>query len=212
MTQCHPTEISRSPRGPRRGNARRGNARRGSARWFGVLALLLLWGGISACDPSRPPKGTVLALKGNKGALCMFNRQCASNECRASHCTAKIEKVGPGGSCESDRYCLSKLYCDTSAKKCTPVMHCKVAAEPLKRCAEQVFLAFKPSKRRVLKRLRLSSRKRVVDRARRKLYRALCRLTQSNHLTYKRVVALQKALKITDCDKFAAAFRKAVGT
>jgi hypothetical protein len=173
-----------------------------------VIGLLVL--ASAACSPSRPPKGDKLRLKGNKGAICLANRECASMECRGGRCTEKIEKVGLGLWCKSHKGCKDGLYCDTKAKKCAPYIQCEKLESKLKSCVADVYGKFRPSQVRRLRRMRGRSRRRFLRRSYRILRRILCRATRSKALPFKRAVKLKRAAEHKDCKQFAADFHAAL--
>jgi len=183
----------------------------GHGHWHGLLlgfGLLFTLG--SACSPSRPPKGDELRLKGRKGAICLADRECASQECRGGRCTEKIEKVGLGLWCDQHRGCKEGLYCDKKAKKCAPHIDCEKLEPRLKSCVAEVYVKFRPSQKGRLRRMRARSRRRFLQRNYRILRRLLCRATRSKSMAYERALKLKRAAGHKDCEKFAADFYAAL--
>ncbi len=168
------------------------------------VVCVLLWG---SCDPPRPPVGQRLRLRGAKGAFCSYDRECASGTCLGKRCTEKIEKVGLGGECTSDDYCKKGFHCDTAAKKCAPNLACEKFSSKLRACALDVYIAFRPKEGRKLRRMKPRQRRRFLNRVHRILYKGLCGLTRSG-ASFKRSMALQRALKQKSCAKFAAYYYK----
>jgi hypothetical protein len=161
--------------------------------------------GAAGCSSSRPPTGKRLRLKGAKGAICTYDRECASDKCLGRRCTEKIEKVGLGGECTGDDYCQKGFRCDVTAKKCTPKINCDKFSDKLRKCIAEVYISFKPKEAGKLKRMRARARKRFYRKRHihRILFKRLCRLTRRG-TTYKKSLALQRALKQSNCSKFAA--------
>jgi len=167
---------------------------------FATSALLL---GAAGCSGSRPPTGQRLRLKGTKGAVCTYDRECQSGKCLGRRCTEKIDKVGLGGECTGDDYCMEGFHCDRSAKKCAPKLSCDAFSDKLRRCIADVYISFRPKQARKLRRMKARAKKRFFNQIYRILYKGLCRLTRGG-ASYKRSLALQRALKQTGCSKFAA--------
>jgi len=173
-------------------------------------SLMLLWQ--TGCGPSAPPKGTQLRLRGTKGAICLYNRECASNECRGGHCTEKVDKVGLGGECEGSQFCLEGLYCDLKAKKCAPAIKCEDLQDRLESCIQVVYETLKPSQTARLRRMRSRTRKRFLARVNQILYSRICRATRSGGLPYKGAVRLKAAKAKTDCRAFAIELKAAMSS
>jgi hypothetical protein len=192
-----------APRSPRSGFGHG----RGLGLFLGLVSLATLG---SACSPPRPPKGDEVRLKGRKGAICLADRECASQECRGGRCTEKIEKVGLGLWCDQHRGCKEGLYCDKKAKKCAPHIDCEKLEPKLKRCVADVYGKFRPSQKGRLRRMGARSRRRFLKRNYRILRRILCRATRSKSMAYKRALELKSALGQKDCEKFAADFHAAL--
>ena len=159
--------------------------------------------GAAGCSSSRPPTGKRLRLKGAKGAICTYDRECASDKCLGRRCTEKIEKVGLGGECSSDDYCQKGFRCDRSAKKCTPKLSCSKFSDKLRKCIADVYISFRPKQARKLKLMKARAKKRFYKQIYRILYKGLCGLTRGG-TTYKRSLSLQRALTQTSCTQFAA--------
>lgn len=178
--------------------------RNGSVFLVALCALML---GLVSCGGSRPPTGKRLRLRGAKGAQCNYDRECASNKCLGRRCTEKIDQVGLGGECTSDDYCKKGFHCDRSSKKCAPKLDCDVFSSKLQKCIAEVYIAFRPKQSRKLKRMRAKAKRRFYKQIYRILYKGLCNLTRGG-ATYKRSLLLQRALRQTSCDKFAAYYHK----
>lgn len=169
---------------------------------FLVVTCALLLGAVG-CSGSRPPTGQRLRLKGAKGAICTYDRECQSDRCLGRRCTEKIDKVGLGGECTSDDYCQKGFHCDRSAKKCAPKLSCENFSDKLRECIADVYISFRPKQARKLRRMKARAKKRFFNQIYRILYKGLCGLTRGG-TSYKRSLALQRALKQTSCTKFAA--------
>jgi len=165
--------------------------------------------GAAGCSGSRPPTGKRLRLKGAKGALCTYDRECQSNKCLGLRCTETIDVVGLGGECTGDDYCKKGFHCDRAAKKCTPKLNCDSFSDKLRRCIADVYLSFRPKQAPKLKRMRARAKKRFFTKIYGILYKGLCGITRGG-ASYERSLALQRALKETSCAKFAVHYN--VGT
>jgi hypothetical protein len=172
----------------------------------------ILLTGLAACSPPRPPSGDKLRLHGHKGAICLADRECASNRCLAGRCTEKIDKVGLGGECLGNDYCKDGFFCDLRAKKCSPKLKCEDFQARLTECINDVYLKFRPQQQGKLRRMSARARKRFLERIKNILYRGLCRATSgSSGLPYARAVKLLKAAKQSSCTEFATGFHGAMG-
>lgn len=168
-----------------------------------VIGACVLMLGAVGCTGSRPPTGKRLRLTGSKGAVCTYDRECQSAKCLGRRCTEKIDKVGLGGECTGDDNCLKGFHCDRSAKKCTPKLDCDVFSVKLRKCISEVYVSFRPKQSRKLRRMKARAKKRFFKQIYRILYKGLCGVTRGG-ASYKRTMALQRALKQTSCSKFAA--------
>lgn len=180
--------------------------RRRTVSVFVVATCVLVLGAVS-CSGSRPPTGERLRLKGTKGAACSYDRECKSDKCLGRRCTEKIDKVGLGGECTTDDYCHKGFHCDRSANKCAPKLKCESFSDKLRECIADVYIAFRPKASRKLRRMRARAKKRFHRKIYRILYKGLCSLTRGG-ASYKRSLALQRALKQTSCTEFAAHYYK----
>jgi hypothetical protein len=141
-------------------------------------------------------------MRGGKGAQCTYDRECQSAKCQARQCTEKTDKVGLGKGCTDNDGCLDGLRCDTQAKKCTPAVKCSAFQAKLQRCVRDVYERFRPKQIGKLRRMRKRARTRFLRQINGILFKGLCNLTRGG-VTYKRGVALKKALEQSTCKNFA---------
>ncbi len=172
-----------------------------------VVAACAILLGTAGCEGSRPPTGDQLRLRGAKGAQCSYDRECASSKCLGRRCTEKIDKVGLGGECTGDEYCKDGFLCDRGSKKCAPQLKCSKFKGKLRKCIAEVYLKFRPKQTQKLKKMRSRAKRRFFKQIYRILYKGLCSRTGSG-TSYKRGVALQRALKQSDCAKFATYYHQ----
>lgn len=163
-----------------------------------------------ACTASPPPPGDHLRLKGGKGALCLHDRECASEKCESRQCTEKVDKVGEGEDCPTPEHCEKNLVCDPQEKKCSPLLRCGTFEPRVEKCITDIYAVFRPDQQTQLKQFPARKRARFLEKTASDLNRALCTAIEKT-VPYSVAVKLRDAAKETACPEFARALHLAIG-
>ena len=178
-------------------------------RWMiGVMVSSLAAG--PACTAPAPSPGEHLRLKGGKGAVCLADRECASEKCESKQCTEKVDKVGEGEACPTPEHCTAGLVCDPQEKKCSPVVKCETYEDRVAKCIEDIYAVFRPDQQTQLKRFKDRKRKQFLEKTAQDLNRALCGAIERT-VPFSVAVKLRDAAKETACPEFARALHTAIG-